>query len=92
MQNATDVAGGKPVFLTEFGASGSDDQISTFLEDVMPWMDGQDFVQGYAYFMVSDGLLNSGSSTSSYGTFIEPHALKTKADTFAGQTYMSYSG
>jgi len=58
---------GKPVWITEFGASGSDEEISSFLEDVMGWMDQQDFVEKYAYFMAGDGLLNSGSSLSSYG-------------------------
>ncbi|KAJ9621517.1 hypothetical protein H2203_007004 [Taxawa tesnikishii (nom. ined.)] len=68
VQNATNVAGGKPVYLTEFGATGTDAQVSTFLETVMPWMDGQDFMEGYSYFMVSDGLLVSGTEPSTYGS------------------------
>jgi len=58
---------GKPIWVTEFGATGSDDEISSFLEDVMGWMDQQDFVEKYAYFMASDGILNSGTGLSSYG-------------------------
>ncbi|OCK85176.1 glycoside hydrolase family 128 protein [Lepidopterella palustris CBS 459.81] len=58
---------GKPVWVTEFGASGSDAEISAFLEDVLPWMDSQGFVERYSYFMVSNGLLVSGGSPSSYG-------------------------
>ncbi|KAK6000811.1 hypothetical protein QM012_003536 [Aureobasidium pullulans] len=68
VQNATDVAGGKPVWVTEFAPTGaSDAQISTFLEDVMPWMDSQSFVERYSYFMAADGNLLSGSEPSSFG-------------------------
>jgi hypothetical protein len=59
---------GKPVWVTEFGASGSPDEIDAFLKDVMPWMDSQDFVERYAYFMASDGNLVSGTSLSTYGS------------------------
>ncbi|KAG9562024.1 glycoside hydrolase family 128 protein, partial [Aureobasidium melanogenum] len=68
VQNATDVAGGKPVWVTEFAPTGaSDAQIATFLEDVMPWMDSQSFVESYSYFMASDGALISGTEPSTFG-------------------------
>lgn len=67
IQNATEISGGKPVYVSEFGATGSDDQISTFLTTVMDWMDKEDSVAGYAYFMVSDGKLVTGTEPSSYG-------------------------
>ncbi len=35
---------GKPVWVNEFGAIGSDSEISSFLEQVMPWMDSNDSV------------------------------------------------
>ncbi|KAI7081625.1 glycoside hydrolase family 128 protein [Hortaea werneckii] len=74
--NATEIAPGKEVFVSEFGTTdGSDEQVSEFLEDVMPWMDSKAEVAGYAYFMVSEGMLVSGDSASSYGS-----------------TYMNYSG
>ncbi|KAK3674483.1 hypothetical protein LTR78_005569 [Recurvomyces mirabilis] len=67
--NATTVSGGKPVFVSEFATTdGSNDDISSFLQDVMPWMDSNNDVAGYAYFMVSNGMLVSGSSPSSYGS------------------------
>lgn len=73
--NASTVAGGKPVWVTEFGATdASDADVSTFLETVMPWMDEQSFVERYSYFMVSDGMLVNDGSVSSYGS-----------------TYMSYT-
>jgi len=69
VQNATDVAGGKPVWVTEFAPTGnpSNADISTFLEDVMPWMDSQSFVERYSYFMASDGALISGTEPSTFG-------------------------
>ncbi|OQO04070.1 hypothetical protein B0A48_10713 [Cryoendolithus antarcticus] len=68
VQNATDISGGKPVFVTEFGASGSDADVGTFLGDVMPWMDSQSWLEGYSYFMVKEGMLVSGGEPSSYGS------------------------
>ncbi|KAK5138045.1 hypothetical protein LTR08_005842 [Meristemomyces frigidus] len=66
--NATTISG-KEVFVSEFGSTdGSDDDISTFLQDVMPWMDSNDDVAGYAYFMVADGMLVSGTEPSTYGS------------------------
>jgi hypothetical protein len=69
VQNATDVAGGKPVWVTEFAPTEnpSNADISTFLEDVMPWMDSQSFVERYSYFMASDGALISGTEPSTFG-------------------------
>lgn len=68
VNDALDLADGKkPVYVSEFAATGSDDQISEFLETVMPWMDGQDNVAGYAYFMAGEGKLVSGSEQSAIG-------------------------
>ncbi|KAB8345964.1 hypothetical protein FH972_023016 [Carpinus fangiana] len=58
---------GKPVWITEFGASGSDDQVSSFLSQVLPWLDSQDFVERYSYFMAAEGTLVSGGALSTYG-------------------------
>lgn len=42
----------RPVWITEFGTtSGTEDQIVTFLQNVLPWLDQQTYVQRYAYFM-----------------------------------------
>lgn len=67
IQQAIDMGKGKPVFVSEMGATGSSDEISSFLQEVMPWMDSNDSVAGYAYYMVSDGLLVTGSEPSTYG-------------------------
>ncbi|OCK91680.1 glycoside hydrolase family 128 protein [Cenococcum geophilum 1.58] len=58
---------GKNVWVTEFSATGSDAQIQSFLEEVLPWMDAQDWIERYSYFMASDGLLVSGTGPSTYG-------------------------
>ena len=58
---------GKNVWVTEFGATGSDAQIQSFLEEVLPWMDAQDWIERYSYYMASDGLLDSGTEPSTYG-------------------------
>jgi O-glycosyl hydrolase len=58
---------GKNVWVTEFGASGSDAEIQSFLEEVLPWMDAQDWVERYSYYMAGDGLLVSGTEPSTYG-------------------------
>lgn len=62
------LGGGRPVWITEFEASGSPSQQQTFLNDVLPWLDSQNFVERYAYFMASDGnLISSGTSLSTVG-------------------------
>jgi hypothetical protein len=64
--------GNRPIWITEFGASGSTDEQNTFLETVMPWLDSLEYVERYAYFMASDGILLSAGST-----------LSTLGETFA---------
>ncbi|TKA74891.1 hypothetical protein B0A49_07886, partial [Cryomyces minteri] len=49
--NATAMAGGRPVWITEFGASGTDAEVNTFLQTVLPWLDQQPSIERYAYFM-----------------------------------------
>ncbi|QDS71676.1 hypothetical protein FKW77_008023 [Venturia effusa] len=56
---------GLPIYLTEFGTTDGNDQ--AFLAAVLPWLDSQDYVQKYAYFMASDGKLISGTSLSAAG-------------------------
>jgi hypothetical protein len=67
INDAAELAPGKEIFVTEFAATGSDDQIVEFLEDVMPFMDSNDAVAGYSYFMVGEGALVSGTEQSKIG-------------------------
>jgi hypothetical protein len=41
---------GKPVWLTEFGASGSNAEQAAFLNVMVPWLNQQKYVARYAYF------------------------------------------
>jgi hypothetical protein len=68
--DAISACGGKPIWLTEFGASGSDDQVVSFLGEVLPWMDSNPGVARYAYFMTAKGssyLVNNGGGLSKIG-------------------------
>jgi hypothetical protein len=72
LTQAHTVGGGLPVYVSEFGAVGSPSPspsaINTFLQAVMPWMDSQSWVVGYAYFMVAEGNLLSGVLPSLFGS------------------------
>ncbi|EXJ91398.1 hypothetical protein A1O1_04510 [Capronia coronata CBS 617.96] len=68
VQDVIDTAaknGVSKVWLTEFGATGSDSDVASFLSQVVPWLDSQAAVERYAYFMCSDGILVNGNSVSS---------------------------
>ena len=45
----------------------SEEEEITFLEEVLPWLDSQDYVHRYAYFMASEGSLISGRVLSRDG-------------------------
>ncbi|KAI5208354.1 hypothetical protein E4T38_02948 [Aureobasidium subglaciale] len=74
VQAAHDMSGGRPVWVTEFGLDGSQGQttadLTSFLEEVMEWMDAQDYVHRYAYFMDTTGMLmtSDGSGMSDLGS------------------------
>lgn len=67
VMDAYKAGGGRPVWITEFAASGSDAEQQKFLEVVIPWLDAQPFVERYAYFMCKDGVLVSGSGVTDLG-------------------------
>jgi hypothetical protein len=71
--------GNKPIWITEFGASGTEAQITTFLQTVLPWLDSLDYVERYAYFY-------DGPSTD--GTFLV-NSAGTGLSTI-GQIFNSY--
>jgi len=64
------VAGGnRTLWLTEFGATGTDEEIVNFLQIVMPWLDQTEYVGHYAYFMDEVGvLLEAVDEISSVGS------------------------
>ena len=57
----------KPIWITEFAASGSQDEQAAFLAQAIPFLDGLDFVERYSYFMVSEGNLVSSKTLSTVG-------------------------
>lgn len=65
IQQAMGVANGKPLWITEFQRTGpGEDQ---FLNQVLPWLDGQQGVARYAYFMAQQGFLTNGNALSALG-------------------------
>ena len=65
MTAAMQAAGSLPIWVTEFGTNSGDP--TTFMNEVLPWLDGQDQVERYSYFMVQDGILTNGGSLSELG-------------------------
>jgi hypothetical protein len=48
-------ARGRPIWLTEFHASGTDDQVEVFLREFIPWLDSQSNVERYSYWLAQPG-------------------------------------
>ncbi|UKZ54679.1 hypothetical protein TrVGV298_008491 [Trichoderma virens] len=69
IEGANKICGGKPVIITEFAPSGTDAEISAFLEQALPKLDSLDYVMGYSYFMVgANSLMNAaGNAPSDFG-------------------------
>jgi hypothetical protein len=68
VQAAHAMSGGRPVWITEFGLDDSDGTYTTadlhaFLQQVLPWLDAQDYVHRYAYFMDTPGMLLNSDGT-----------------------------
>ncbi|KAI1792239.1 hypothetical protein LXA43DRAFT_1133618 [Ganoderma leucocontextum] len=54
---------GRPVLLTEIGASGTVAEQQAFLEKLIPFLDGLDAVTHFAWYMVTGGNLVSGDGS-----------------------------
>ncbi|KAH8707066.1 glycosyl hydrolase catalytic core-domain-containing protein [Phaeosphaeriaceae sp. PMI808] len=57
------VAQGRPIWITEFKASGSDEEAMRFMDEALPWLDGTSDIHRYAYFMASSKLLVNSDGT-----------------------------
>ncbi|KAF1841530.1 glycoside hydrolase family 128 protein [Cucurbitaria berberidis CBS 394.84] len=55
IEDARKVAQGRPIWITEFKAEGTDEQVKRFLDEVIPWMDQSSDIHRYAYFMARSG-------------------------------------
>ncbi|KAF2818788.1 hypothetical protein CC86DRAFT_460919 [Ophiobolus disseminans] len=86
------IAVGRPIWVTEFHANGTDDEVKAFLDQVLPWMDASRDVQRYAYFMATPGILVSpdGKNTSDIGNHY--NMLKTSLHKTPTQTNSSSTG
>ncbi|KAI0161986.1 glycoside hydrolase family 128 protein [Xylariaceae sp. FL1272] len=65
---------GLPIWVTEFGTtSGTEAQVLSWLQVVIPWLDAQPYVKRYAYFMDNNHgapyLLNSDNTKTSIGVY-----------------------
>jgi hypothetical protein len=69
LNKVRDLAKGRPIWITEMGAVGTDDEIKGFLNEVIPWMDDSGDIHRYAYFMAREGLLinSQGNDMSEIG-------------------------
>ena len=65
MQDSIKVAGDRPIWITEFQHLGADQD--KFMDAVLPWLDSQEKVEKYAYFMDVDGILAQGNGVSALG-------------------------
>jgi hypothetical protein len=63
VQAAYATGSGQPIWITEFGATGSDAEIESFFQTVLPWLDSQSYVERYAYFMDGEGALVNSAGT-----------------------------
>ena len=52
-----------PIWITEFQCYGNDSQQVAFLNNVIPWLDSQSYVERYAYFGVFPGYLINSAGT-----------------------------
>jgi hypothetical protein len=66
MQAHEDV-GYRLVWITEFQGPSLKEEEIAFLEEVLPWLDSQDYVNRYAYFMAFKGSLILGRVLSRLG-------------------------
>jgi len=83
VQAAHAMSGGRPVWVTEFGLNNeyafTAAELSSFLEEVMEWMDEQPYVQRYAYFMDTTNMLMNSDGTgmsdlgSTYNSYPEDY-------------------
>lgn len=70
---AITIAKGKPVWVDNFSASGSNAAQQSFLEGVLPWLESNDAVERYSYVSPSrktgTGFLNADGTLSPLGKF-----------------------
>jgi len=79
------IAGGRPIWITEFHARGTDDEVKAFFDQVLPWMDASNDIHRYAYFMASPGSLVNPEGTDMSELGVYYNMKKTGNDNSASQ-------
>ena len=86
VQAARKVAGGRPIWITEYAldntVSYTDAELYAFMNSSMSWLDAQSDVHGYAYFMnAANILVNSDNSLNTAGKLFNsyPHVATSSA-------------
>ncbi|KAI4856182.1 hypothetical protein E4T45_02364 [Aureobasidium sp. EXF-8846] len=91
INSARAVAGGRPIWITEFGLdnefSYTDAELQALLQKVMPWLDQQPDVARYAYFMDAPGILINSAGNAISGTGIVYNSFTN--NTLQGNAYTS---
>lgn len=94
------IAGGRPIWITEFALDYSDGtwtdaDVQNFLEEAMPWLDEQDDVHRYAYFMDTTGtgrLMNSaGTGMSDTGAVYNNYTEVSSSSSSSSSVFSSSS-
>lgn len=67
VKDVATAAGGRPIWLTEFGATGSVAQQQAFLDQAVPFLEGMASVERFAYFYVAEGNMVTGGSPNALG-------------------------
>ena len=73
INTAIAIANGKPVWVDNFQASGTNEEQQQWLSEILPWLESNDAVERYAYVSPSrstgTGFLNADGSLSSLGEY-----------------------
>ncbi|KAB2098960.1 hypothetical protein AG0111_0g12750 [Alternaria gaisen] len=84
INDARKFANGLPIWITEFRADGTNDEVKAFLDDVMPWIDNSQDIHRYCYFMARPGpgmLINeAGDGLSDIGNEYNLYHLHPGSD------------
>ncbi|KAI5270942.1 hypothetical protein E4T47_05653 [Aureobasidium subglaciale] len=89
INSARAIAAGRPIWITEFGLNSefsyTDAELQAFLQKVMPWLDQQQDVARYAYFMDAPGILinSAGNAISGTGNVYNSFTNSTRQPTIA---------
>lgn len=67
ISQAMEAAKGRPVWIPEFQHKGALSDQRAFLEQVLPWLDGESRIERYAYFMLQDGILTTAGRKNEVG-------------------------